>query len=214
LRCTLVLLFLYVCCNFVKSDTFFTSSLILWVTIYFLVAYMKFYLTDFSNNKKYNLIITLLGILGNFGIILLTNFLGLRISFFHNKLLMWNKNCSPFIIFMIIGIFNIVRNINFKNKVINYISNISLLIYIIHENLILRYYYRPMMWQYVYTNFGYDYILVWTLILVAVVFAFGFLTSVVYQKTIQKLVMLIADKLYFKLVKCYGYFEKFLLQLH
>jgi hypothetical protein len=70
-----------------------------------------------------------------------------------------------------------------------------------------------MLWQYVYTKFGYDYILGWALILVAAVFAFGFLASVLYQQSIQKLVMRISDKLYFKLVKFYGYFEKILLQL-
>jgi hypothetical protein len=70
------------------------------------------------------------------------------------------------------------------------------------------------MWQYVYTNFGYNYILGCALILSVIVFAFGFLVSVVYQKTIKKLVMNISDKLYFKLVKYYGYFEKTLLQLH
>jgi hypothetical protein len=115
---------------------------------------------------------------------------------------------------VIICLFNVVKNIRFESKVVNYISKLSLLIYIIHENWILRNYYRPMLWQYVYTNFGYDYILGWTLILVAVVFAFAFLTSVVYQKTIQKLVMRISDKLYFKLVKYYGYLEKIILQLH
>jgi surface polysaccharide O-acyltransferase-like enzyme len=219
LRCTLTLSFLYIIYSYIiaallDNRVLFSTRLTLFIAIYFVVAYMKIYLIDFSNNIKLNFIIALIGTIVFYGIIIIANFIGLRIGFFQNRLLGWNAYGSPILIMVIICLFNVVKNIRFESKVVNYISKLSLLIYIIHENWILRNYYRPMLWQYVYTNFGYDYILGWALILVAVVFAFAFLTSVVYQKTIQKLVMRVSDKLYFKLAKCYGYFEKFLLQLH
>lgn len=214
LRCTLVLLFLYVICNFILHTAFFTSDLILWTTIYFSIAYMKLYLTDISNNKKLNFTILLIGIIGTYGLILFTYLLGFKITLSKDLLMRWDKRCNPFVLMMVIGIFNLVRNVEFKNKAINYISKLSLFIYIIHENLILASYYRPMIWQYVYTNFGYDYIFGWLFAIVILVFAFGFIASVIYQLTLQKLVILVTDKLYNKLINCYGLFERILLQLH
>jgi hypothetical protein len=127
--------------------------------------------------------------------------------------LQWDNIYNPFILLMVISIFNIVRNIKFESKVINYVSKQSLFIYIIHENLILRTYYRPMMWHYVYTNFGYNYILGWTFVITILVFTFGFLTSVVYSNTIQIIIKYLTDKIYPQMVKFYGFLEKRFLQL-
>lgn len=51
--------------------------------------------------------------------------------------------CNPFLLAMSIAMFNIARNIHFKNRFINYISKLSLLIYIIHENIILEHILDP-----------------------------------------------------------------------
>ena len=48
LKSTLVLLFLYVGVNYILSGRFFSSQIILWITLYFAIAYMKFYLADLS----------------------------------------------------------------------------------------------------------------------------------------------------------------------
>lgn len=143
---------LYCCFNFVISGRFFSSPIILWITIYFIMAYLRFYMNDFSNDKKKNLFLFAAGIIGFVGIIIITNILGLHIPLFHNQVLHWSQNCNPFLIAVSIAMFNIMRNFKFKNLMINYISSLSLLIYIIHENLILRTYFRPALFQYVYHN--------------------------------------------------------------
>ena len=76
-------------------------------------------------------------------------------AIFDNKLLRWSTFCSPFLLITAISMLNIARNIHFNNKIVNYISSLSLLIYIIHENQLLRTFYRPLMWNYVYNQFGY-----------------------------------------------------------
>jgi hypothetical protein len=174
---------------------------------------MKLYLKNISNNTKFNVAILGIGFVGNYGLILLTNIMGLHISLFQNQLQRWNSNCSPFMILMVIGLLNIARNLQFKNVAVNYISKLSLLIYIIHENIILRTYYRPVMWQYVYTNFGYDKIILWTFALVFIVFTFGFFASILYQKMVQKFVWKVSEKLYFRFVNCYGFVEQVLMKI-
>lgn len=214
LKTTLVMLFLYMGINYLQGEHFFTSHLIVWIVLYFVIAYMKLYIVDMSNNFKLNVCILIIGLVGNYGIIVLTNILGLHMSIFSGELLHWNRNCSPFILLIVIGLFNIARNIHFDNKAINYVSRLSLFIYIIHENMLLRTYYRPMMWQYVYANIGYDYILLWAFVITLIIFLFGLLSSIVYKCTVQKVVTRIGDKLYPKLCSGYGYIEKILFHLH
>lgn len=216
LQITLVMLFLYVGLNFIihSSYNFFVSDLVLWVVIYFAIAYMKLYLTDISNSVKINLCLFAVGFIGNFGLVVITNYLGLRIHFFSDKLFYWKMNCSPFLIMMSIGLFNIARNIHFNNKVINYVSKLSLLIYIIHENKLLKIYYRPMLWEYVYENMGYEHILFWAFVMVFVIFVFALILSMLYNQTIQKLSVKLTNLLYPKLRKVYRNIERMLLKLH
>ena len=43
-----------------------------------------------------------------------------------------------------------------------------------------------MMWYYIYTTFGYNHILLWVLVMIVVVFMFGFIVSAMYTLSIQK----------------------------
>ena len=214
LKTSLVLFFLYVCANYIIPGSFFSSYIILWVTIYFIIAYMKYYLIDLSNNTIINVFVLIIGFAGNICIVLLTNYLGLHLEIFNSELLRWHSNYSPFLILIAISLFNIAKNIRFDNKMINYISSLSLLIYVFHENLLLRTFYRPLMWNYIYNQFGYEYILLWVFVLTVIVFSFGLIASIIYKSTIQKAVTIVCDWLYPILQKIYRIIEKSILELH
>ena len=98
------------------------------------------------------------------------------------------------------------------NKVINYISKLSLCIYLFHENRILRNIYRPAMWQYVYTNFGYNNILIWVLVLTLVTALFGLISSFVYYESIHKIVTKYSRRLYLSLISMLTKMEKHLMK--
>lgn len=213
LRNCIIMSILYIGINYLHPGHFFVSPLILWTTIYFVIGYMKKYLPKTSNNLKINLIAFTIGFIGNYGIIFLTNFMGLHIELFSEKILRWGINCSPFIILMSISLLNIARNIHIENRIVNYISKLSLLIYIIHENILLRTYYRPLMWQWVYKNIGYDYILFWMIVIVGIVFVFGLVASIIYKNTLQKCVTKIIDYIYPKLCNIFNKIENVFLKL-
>lgn len=211
-RISLTMFIMYSCLDFIKSDLFFPSIIILWIAIYFLIAYMQLYMKEFSNDKKKNIIMLVIGSTGVILIAALTNILGLHISYMHDKMLKWATNCNPFLIVISIASFNIVRNIHFKNKIVNYISSLSLLIYIIHENLILRTYSRPYIVNCMYVTFGYKHIVIETLILSVLVFLFGLVASLLYDVLISRLVQLLSEKLYVKIRYMYIYMEKMLME--
>lgn len=211
LRCVLILLVLYEGIDFFQEGLFFSSELIVFITIYFLIAYLKTYNTETLTSKKRNICLILFGILGNFGMVALTNLIGMYAGAFSDQLMRWNILCNPFLLCVAIGAFNLARTVVFFDKRINYISSLSMLVYIIHENRLLRNYYRPLLWDYVYNTFGYDHILVWVFILSAIVFAFGILTSIFYKETLRKIVLKKSEKLYVILSNYENKFEAFLI---
>lgn len=212
-RSTLVMVFLYVFMNFINCSWFFSSAIILWITIYFAIAYMQKYLMSFVDNIRENIILFIIGVIGFIGIILITDICGLYYQVLSDKVMRWVNNCNPFLLAMSIAMFNIARNIHFKNRFINYISKLSLLIYIIHENIILRTYFRPAMWNYVYKRFGYSDVIQWVFIISFIIFIFGILCSILYVLTLQRFVNKVSGKLYEVVRIKYLLFEKFCLMI-
>lgn len=213
-RLSAAMFFLYCCLNFLNSGLLFYSRFILWITIYFVMAYMQQYMGDFANDRKKNGILLLFGIAGFVGIALLTNYLGLHISFMEDKMLHWAASCNPFLIAISIALFNLARNVHFQNGRINYLSSLSMLVYLIHENLIFKTYYRPLMLHYVYQRFGYDRILLWVIVVALLVTLFSVFCSVVYDKTLRPLVRTASSSLYSILRNLYLRMERKALKLH
>lgn len=196
---------------FNMGTVFFESTIIIWMVIYFLLAYMRKY-TRFMDDINVNKFLVSIGLLGSILMVILSNMLGLKNSIFSESLLIWNEANNPFIVCFAIGSFNIARSKSFENKVINYISKLSLCIYLFHENRILRNIYRPAMWQYVYTNFGYNNILIWVLVLTLVTALFGLISSFVYYESIHKIVTKYSRRLYLSLISMLTKMEKHLMK--
>lgn len=194
---------LYCCFAFIKTDVFFVSPIILWITVYFVTAYIQLYMGNFAGSLKKNIVLLILGIVGFVGFAAVVDILGLHIPFLKERMLYWVSIKNPFLLAVTIALFNMVRKIHFKSALINYISGLAMLIYIIHENIILRTYFRPYMVIYVYKTYGYNNIIFWVLVMAAFVFLFSVLCSIVYDKTLRRLVKAISDFLYSVLKKIY-----------
>lgn len=213
LRTTITLSILYIGFNFLKPDLFFTSYLILWCTIYFIIAYVKIYLRDFSEHKKNSYLFLGIGILGHILLMMIINFLGLKISFFHDKLLYFGSSSSPFFLIIAISSLQLALQRKTYHKSINYIASLSILIYIIHENIILRTYYRPYILNAIYQQDGYNNILLWVILLAFVISIFSFILSVIFQYIFDKKLFHLCDKLYDLFTKRYQKIEANLLKI-
>lgn len=193
---------------------FFSSRLVIWTVIYFMLAYIKLYADEICNRKKYNVWLIAFGFIGNSSLIMITNILGMKFNIFAEALQIWIVPYNPFLLALGVGLLGLARSSAVENKVINYTAGLSLYIYIIHENLLLRLIYRPLMWKYIYERFGYEYILCWILILTAVVFAFALLVSIVYCKTIRRLTIRVCDYSFHCLAKIWNNIEKCILDIN
>ncbi|MCD8098969.1 MAG: acyltransferase [Oscillospiraceae bacterium] len=213
LKSTLLLAFLYIFVNYIDAEHFFTTSLTLWVAIYFCVAYIKLYMPRVTASRKAGAAFVLVGYGGHCAIIALTNYLGLHIPSLSSKVLHWSSLCSPFLILAAIGLCIIAVSLKFKSRAVNTISGLSLLIYIIHENPLMGTYVRPYIIGIIYEKVGYTHVALWVLALAAVIFLCTAAVSMLYKVCLQKFVYKISDKIYSLLRGIYGKIEPFLLRI-
>ena len=213
LKTASVLAFLYIGCDFVKGGLFFPSGLIVWGTLYFVIAYIKFYCKETFRSNKVQLILLTIGFLGMVTMVFLTNALGLKTPIFYDKTLKWVVNCNPFLILMALSAFGLAKNFHFKSKLINNISKLSLLVYIIHENILVRTYIRPLIWQWLYKQVGYDHVVALALAYAVVWFILALILSEVYQKTLQRAVQKLGAVVTNVVKELYGLYEHCMLKI-
>lgn len=117
------------------SQQLYINSLLVFIVIYFFIAYIKKYCLERyeSSNTK----ILLGSIIALLVLILVTDIAGLKIPFLVNEMQKWDSINNPIIILMSLSIFVAFKNMDFKSKLINYVSGLSLFIYLIHENELL-----------------------------------------------------------------------------
>lgn len=220
-RLNVVAVFLYFVVGFATSltkymfgegTTFFSSRLVLWTVIYFVIGYLKKYERELLCSKKINLFLVIIGFLGYFGLVCLMNLIGLHSSRFYDSLQVWRVDQNPFMVMLALGLFNFSNGKEFNSKWINYVAKLTPFIYIIHENRILRGIYRPEIWQWVFTRFGYGHVLAWTFFLAVAIFAFGLLFSILYVETIHKLMETMSSKLYLLLSERWRRIENSILE--
>ena len=156
-----------------------------------------------ADSKKTNLAILCLSLGALVVLVLFTDFLGLRIHFFKNHLLHWRRNNNPLILLAALSLFNLFRQWKFVSKYVNAVSGLSLFIYLIHENNLIRSYFRPWIWSVIKTHYGYDRIIVWVFVFSAALFAASAAVSVLYSKTIHNAVCRAADTAYNAVRKCF-----------
>lgn len=196
LKAVIILSVLYCGFGCIKSELYCGNYLTCFITIYFIVCYMKKYMPRFCDSKKSNYY--LLGICTGFILILFifTNLLGLKISAFSNRLLHWNRNNNILLIFIAISLLNLARTKKAVKPIINYISSLSLLIYIIHENILVSAYIRTRIWEELYLHFGHSCVVLQDIVFSVVLFIATAIIGCVYKNTIMRLTGIFSQKFY------------------
>lgn len=168
-------------------------TFMLWISIYVLMAYFKMYCPKFTSSTKVHLVIFLIGLILHIMFIIGTNRYGLKHPNQGIYTTRWNSNQNTFLVLIAYGLFQVFRNLKIKSSFINLVSSLSMLVYIIHENIIFRQYYRPTIWHWIYNNLGYNLILLWIFGFVVLLFLLSCLLAYLYKKFIQKYVFKASD---------------------
>lgn len=213
LRTTLVLFILYSCFSMLLDSMFFTSALICWVMIYFVVAYVKLYIRRIADDTRVNLWGIALGIIVLCGYMLCVDIVGTHYGMSSRRPMLWTEFSNPFMIMLCLCAFNLARKIRFENRTVNYVSGLTLLIYVIHENIIVREYYRPKVWNCIYEHYGYGHVILWLFVFAAILFTAALTVGIAYRLTLQKQVIWCSNFLYDRLTALWQRIEARLLRL-
>jgi hypothetical protein len=192
----IVMVFIYCGLQILRSNTFYYSKLIGFVGIYFIVAYVKKYLVKLANSKKTLRCILLFSSVANVVLVLGLNWLGVHINWFANKLGRTITFMNPFIILAALSMFLLAKGRHFVSAKINYISSLSMLVFIIHCDRLVMTYLRDDLFRYIYVTFSYDYVLFWVILMGIGLFIFGLVLAVVYRHSVQKVSHMVADWVY------------------
>lgn len=204
----MVLFFLYCVMGMICTYSFCATGLTWFITIYFFIAYIKKYMKKVIASKKINMIMLFLGSAGIIFLVLFTDFLGHHFTRFENGMMFWFNRCNPLTLMIALALFNLVRQKLFVSKSINYISSLSLLIYVIHGNLFFRTYTRPWIWYKIYSFYGHTYIVLHTIMYSVALMFIVAIISMLYKITLQRIAKHIDDLIYKKASKVFYYISE------
>ena len=196
LRWCIALLAIYFGLEFLRDQLLLGSHpMITWVTIYALVFYLKKYLPRTMGNCRLNVYLFLIALVLHLGSVLFLNaFFGGAMTDNDIQLLHFSKNANPFLLVMVISLFNLTRSLKLHSGIINEVSGLSMLIYILHDNILLRTYYRPRLLLFLYRKYGYAHLIRMVFLVSAGIFLLSAICAWLYRITLQTLVRRCSDK--------------------
>ena len=175
-------------------DHFFPSHLIVFLTIYMAVAYMKRYLPRFSESTRANLLLLGISAAGQLLLILGTDYLNLKGH--PVNMLKWNSNQNLFNLTAALALLNLFRGLRLQNRGINRVAGLTMLVYLIHENFLVRMILRPLIFIEIRRVFGYDAILFWVFAFAAGLFLASLAGAFLYRISFEKLTARISESLW------------------
>lgn len=176
----------------------FYSKLLSFIFIYFIVGYMKKYMSELMKDKKKNAIYFVVSLAVFVGVLLVLCFAGLNVHIggldISDNMLRLNTLGNPLIIILCLSLFNLLSCIEVESRLIRYLSSISLLIYLIHGNSLLKEKFVHF-FKYIYDTFTYRYIALWSIVLAIIVFTASVLIATIYKFTVQRIVNVLSKKI-------------------
>lgn len=183
-------------------NMFYYTHLVGFICLYLFAGYVKLHMQNFMNNLKLQSVILAVCFVCLTGLYALTEFLGLKVAFMSDKINHWSEINNPFMIGIAISSFALFGKLKFRSRFINYLSSLSLLVYVIHENKLLRDLIRPEIFDLIYRKFTYAHLTGWIVLLVIATFAASSALAALYKLTAGRLTKLVIDRCYPGLASC------------
>lgn len=187
---------IYFIISFVIPGAYFSNNIIVFIVLFVLISYLNKYCIEYCNDTKANIIVAVIGALGLILIQVFSNYISLMIPSLSEKILLrWRSGNNPFLIIMVIGLFNIFNNLSINSRLINNISGCSMYIYLIHENILFRSLTRVRIEKALFDIYGFNHIFEIIFLFSLLLFAVSLVISIVYKNTISKVTSKASQKL-------------------
>lgn len=188
-KIVLFILLAYDIYAFVIGGLYF-SEFIAFLCIHAFTRSLKRMLSKLDSSKMqiYGLAILLTGIMGWLLGAVLINIVGIHISFIGNNLYRWNSFCNPFILAIAYGALMLASCRNYHSEILNRLSGISLYIYMITGNQLLRMFFDNDLYIFWGQKYGTTskFCFVFVILYALVKTICGIVLSFLYQYTVGK----------------------------
>lgn len=177
----------------------FANNLISFVIIYLIVGLLRRFHPRWIDSGKINALLLVGGLVLYVLRTLALRSMGEGVSLFANKLMPYD-NDDILLLAAALGSFNLFRRLKFHSGFVNYLSSLTLLVYLIHENHLFITYTRPKAYELWYSQVGatnyHSYLLLIVMATAVIVFVAAFLVSAFYKETIGRLVTLLTNRMF------------------
>ena len=189
----MVLSVIYSLGNMIKYGLYYYNHIIGFILIYFIASYIKMYNIQIIEKLRFNILLILLGSI--FSLLIIFNHMP-----FDNYGIFF---VNPFVLMIVCGLFGMFsRNINFISKKINYISSLSLLIYVFHENYYIDIYFKNSILNFLSKSISNNFGLI--IIYFIILFMYSFVLSNIYSLAIMPWIHKGIDLISLKVMKLYN----------
>lgn len=195
-----------------EINLFFANEFVIFLATYVIVSFIEIYKNEWTENLKFNECILFVSIISYVVLILCVDFLGFRTNYFLNRLVRWNMNNSLFMFLIAFSSFNIMKKKKFINRSINYISSLSLLVYIFHENLAFRRYLRPVIEFSILNRFGIEHAFICAVCMAVSLAILSFIISAIYKKCFTKIVSKLSSIISKNLLTLWKKYERLVIE--
>ena len=184
---------------FVLGGLYF-NELIGFFMIHVFTWYLKEYKKHLSHEQRQKLgtIMVIVGVLGWIIGAMIFNCLGVKYSFLGSKFYYWNRFYNPFILSFVYGFMITASQNRFYSVFVNRFSGLSLYIYMITGNQLLRVYPDNALYDFIVSIFGsqMDICALFVIAYTAIKLIIGVGLSIVYKQTLSRLTRMVSTKEY------------------
>lgn len=141
-------LYMFSIWNMMYPKAFLYFHLSQFIIIYFIVAYLKIYCKMDNYSKS---LLTVILLIGGVGLLLHTY----AVNYIHTYIFaipIEQNSLNPWVLIISFSGFYLFKQFHFHSKAINYLSSLSLLIYLIDENYVIRHTIKPLFWYNQYNS--------------------------------------------------------------
>lgn len=195
-----------------EINLFFANEFVIFLATYVIVSFIKIFKNEWTEKLKTNKCILFVSVISYIVLILCVDFLGLRTNYFFNRLVRWNMNNSLFMFLIAFSSFNIMKKKEFINRTINYLSSLSLLVYIFHENLAFRRYFRPVIEFSILNRFGIEHAFICAVCMAVSLTILSFIISAIYKKCFTKIVSKLSSIISKNLLTLWKKYERLVIE--
>lgn len=168
----------------IHPSLMWSSRVTNFITIYILVCYEYYYFSELANDLSLNLKLLSISVILLIASIIITEILGVHISILNGQALHWSTAYNPFVVVIGITLFNIAKLSYYQNDYVNIIASAMLIVYLIHENILVSGYFCTYIWKCIYDAIGYNYLITIVIAYTITLFFICTIIAVIYKRVV------------------------------